>query len=267
MRTGGRTKTALGRFRRPGGETAFPHGPGGRAKGSTRGTGDASLRPVVKRSQKPDARYAVLTGDIVDSRHLAGDQLDQVRASLGEAVDEMRSWQRGLVRGKLAFFRGDSWQLLLAHPGPALRAAVFLRARLIASGLADTRLSVGIGTVENVTARNVTRSTGEAFSLSGEGLDAMKDPLRLAISLSPADPCPAGLFSVVGKLCDALMSEWTQRQAEIVSLAADPAGPIQETIAAALKPPVTRQAVSRSLSGAHWEAILATIRQFEKLSF
>lgn len=213
----------------------------------------------------PDTQFAVLTGDIVKSGRLATNELDNVRESIGDAVDAIRSWQRGVVKGKVAFFRGDSWQLLLADPSKALRAAVFLRARLIAGGLADSRVSVGIGSVDNLSSRNVTKSTGEAFSLSGEALDTMKHPSRLAIAIPDSVQLPNGLVAVVGQLCDALISDWTQRQAEIVSHAVDPTGPIHEDIAAALEPPVTRVAVTRSLSGAHWEAIISAIRQFEAL--
>ncbi|MFO7725463.1 MAG: hypothetical protein R6V45_07950 [Oceanipulchritudo sp.] len=215
----------------------------------------------------PEIRYAVLTGDIVKSSRLAADELERVRESLGEAADCIRAWQRGLVKGKLAFFRGDSWQLLLTDPGRALRATVFLRARLIATGLADSRVALGIGDVPNVSAHNITKSTGEAFSLSGEALDTMKVSSRLAIAVTDVPERSAALLGIIGLLSDAIIRDWTQRQAEIVSHAAQPSEPIHAAIANALTPPVSRQAVTRSLNGAHWEAIREAVRQFEAFSW
>ena len=54
-----------------------------------------------------------LTGDIIGSSRLRSPQLRSVRLSLVNAVDIVRRWKRGLVKGKLEFFRGDGWQLLL----------------------------------------------------------------------------------------------------------------------------------------------------------
>jgi hypothetical protein len=212
---------------------------------------------------KSAATFSVLTGDIIKSSRLSADELETVHQTLRDAVEALKSWKRGLVKGRLSLFRGDSWQLLLSDPAFALRVAVYLRACLIAGGLADTRVAVGVGSVENLNTRDVTRSTGEAFSLSGSALDAMKDPARLALAVADAPARPAGLIAVIGQLVDALISEWTQRQAEIVSHAVHPDEPIHEDIAAALVPPVSRVAVTRSLNGAHWQAIREAIRVLE----
>lgn len=212
---------------------------------------------------KPDTTFAVLTGDIIQSSRLSANELEGVRESLRDTVRQIKSWKRGLVKGQLSLFRGDSWQLLLADPAYALRAAVYLRARMIAAGLADTRVAVGIGSVDHLHSRDVTRSTGEAFSLSGSALDDMKDPARLALAVADGLSRPAGLVAVVGQLCDALISEWTQRQAEMVSHAIDPKGLIQEEIARAVEPAISRQQVSKALIGAHWPAIREAITEWE----
>ena len=88
---------------------------------------------------------AVLTGDIIRSSRLRRGQLESVRLSLTGAVDVVRGWKRGLVKGKLEFFRGDTWQLLLADPAMALRAGILLRAALLSGGLADSRIAIGLG--------------------------------------------------------------------------------------------------------------------------
>lgn len=207
--------------------------------------------------------YAVLTGDIIGSSRLRPAQLEAVRSSLTGAVEEARGWKRGLVKGKPEFFRGDAWQLLLTRPAMAMRVGVFLRAALRAGGLADTRIAIGLGTVEKISSRRVSLSTGQAFSLAGKALDNM----TLYSSLTIGVPESAGPLSewlrVAGHLCDSLIGQWTRRQAEIVCAAVDPTEPDYERVGRSLKPAVSRQAVAKGLSGASWYVVREAVRLFE----
>jgi hypothetical protein len=208
--------------------------------------------------------HAVLTGDLIKSSRLRPNQLESVRSSLVDSVDVVRSWRRGLVRGRPDFFRGDAWQLLLTDPGMAMRVGIFLRASLLAEGLADSRVSIGLGKVERISARRISLSTGQAFALSGHGLDKMTQYSRMTIEVpNSADPWFRWL-PVVGHLCDSLIGQWTSRQAEIVCAAVSPKEPDHERIAAALKPAVSKQAVAKALNGAAWYVIREAVRQFEK---
>lgn len=85
--------------------------------------------------------FAVLTGDIIRSQALSGRELESVRRTLLDAVDDVRKWRSGVVKGKAEFFRGDAWQVLLSDPQLALRVALFLRATLLGTGIADTRVA------------------------------------------------------------------------------------------------------------------------------
>lgn len=207
--------------------------------------------------------YAVLTGDIVKSTSLQQQDFEFVRSCLLDAVGQARNWKRGLVKGKAEFFRGDAWQLLLAHPATVLRVSVFLRASLLADGKADTRISIGLGEVEAMSASRISLSTGQAFVESGRGLDRMTQYSKMTIEV----PKSTGVFSdwlpVVGALCDSLVSQWTQRQAEIICLAICPDEPTQEEIAERLSPPVSRQAVTKALDIANWHSVRSLIRLFE----
>ncbi len=53
--------------------------------------------------------YAVLTGDIIDSERLRPRELESVRSLLTHATSDVRRWKRGLVKGRLQFYRGDGW--------------------------------------------------------------------------------------------------------------------------------------------------------------
>jgi len=211
--------------------------------------------------------YAVLTGDIVKSSRLSPRQLESVRSSLTGAVSIVRRWQQGLVKDKPDFFRGDAWQLLLMDPARALRAGVYLRAAVLAMGLADTRVSIGLGGVDKVSRSRVSLSMGQAFTLSGHGLDNMTHYSKMTIEIpNPADPL-SGWLPVVGHLCDSLMGQWTKRQAEVVCVALDPSEPDQDEIAKALKPAVSKQAVAKALNGASWYALREAVRLFEATSW
>lgn len=211
--------------------------------------------------------YAVLTGDLVRSRRLKPDQLEQVRARLGEASQRVAAWRRGLCVGRLEFFRGDAWQLALARPGEALRVAVALRAALLADGQADTRVAIGVGPIEHLDRRRVSLSTGDAFVASGRGLDGLTELERMTIEIAPSIEPLGAWLRVAAQLCDAHIDQWTARQAEIAGLALEPPFATHEQIAARLEPPVTQQAVSKSLHGARFHAVQAAIEAFAKTAW
>ena len=175
----------------------------------------------------------------------------------------MRRWQRGLVRGKPEFF-GDGWQLLLTDPMMALRAGVFLRSSLLARGVADSRIAIGLGASKEAPSGRVTLATGQAFVLSGHALDEMTQYSRMTIEIPQSTGTLSYWLPVIGHLCDALIGQWTKRQAEIVCLAINPKGPDYEKVARSLKPAISKQAVAKALSGANWHVIRETIHRFEQ---
>lgn len=207
---------------------------------------------------------AVLTGDIIRSSRLRRGQLESVRLSLTGAVDVVRGWKRGLVKGKLEFFRGDTWQLLLADPAMALRAGILLRAALLSGGLADSRIAIGLGKADKISARRVSLSTGQAFVVSGRALDRMTQYSHLTVEIPESSGPLSGWLPVVGHLCDSLIGQWTARQAEIVCVALDPEEPDYQMVARSLRPAISKQAVAKGLNGAGWHAMREAVRLFEK---
>lgn len=210
------------------------------------------------------AVFAVLTGDVVQSTKLAARDLAAAREAIAYALGEARAWRRGAFKGAPEFFRGDSFQALMAAPGLSLRAALFVRARLIAETGADCRIAIGLGAVESVSRTRVSLSRGEAFVASGRALDKLSAG-RLAIhageafaeGLGPLAP----LLPAYAGLADALVSGWTRRQAEVACAALALPARTQDAIAASMK--VTKQAVSKTLDAAHWRALDAALAAFE----
>ncbi len=205
--------------------------------------------------------HAVLTGDLVKSSRLTGDEMLRARAAILGAAKAAGGWRTGLIPARSEFFRDDSWQVLLAEPGEALRVALFLRARLLATGLTDTRIAVGIGPVSQIEPRRVSLSRGEAFVLSGEALDGLKRPNRMAFAVA-GDLAGSDWAGVVIGLCDAIAETWKPVQASVMALALGPGDLRQEDIAVRLGHGLSAQAVGKSLRGAGWPAVAPAIRQF-----
>jgi hypothetical protein len=109
---------------------------------------------------------AVLTGDLIRSRKTvdAAAYVDSLRAVLRHL--------RPYFGIKPNTFRGDGFQVVPHSPGDAFRCALALRAGLIGCSPAgerwDARVAVGIGSAER------RAGFGEAYVMSGQGLDTMK---------------------------------------------------------------------------------------------
>ncbi len=209
--------------------------------------------------------YAVLTGDLVKSRRLQSGDLERARRAVLEALEQLP--QAG-VEGKAEFFRGDSWQALLSRPEQSLRAAIYVRAALrgldLPEARADSRVAIGIGPVGRIEPSRISLSTGEAFQRSGKALDELGATSRLAIAF-PEGSVPVGPWVEVALgLVDRLVRGWKPRQAQAILVLLAKPGASHAEVAEQLDPPVTRQAVTKALAGAGWDAVEAAIALFEQ---
>ena len=205
--------------------------------------------------------YAVLTGDLIDSTDLDTTSREEARKLVLSSVGKLDDWsKKNVVRGKPEIFRGDQWQALLSQPKFAFRAALYVRAKLIATGC-DTRVSIAIGTVDRISRTSISRSDGDAFVRSGHGLDEMKTDSELAISLPDNMKGSGRWLSAIAELSGAILSGWKKGQAEVVSLAIDPENFNQSEIGKRLK--TTQQLVSKALKATRWDALEVAINSFE----
>jgi hypothetical protein len=157
--------------------------------------------------------YAVITGDIVASSGLSLPDRRRLLRIIGESSRRLRKIFGRVAPLEVDVFRGDSWQLLLTDPPRSLRAALLFRALLrskMESHQFDTRIAIGIGTVDLVPRRRVSEGSGEAFRASGRALDSMKKR-RMAVSF-PGSKLEAPLDAIV-HLVDEIAVHWTDRQA------------------------------------------------------
>ncbi len=204
--------------------------------------------------QPTTAVHAVITGDLVASTTLSDSRLEAAMSALERAA-------QGWAADDLHFtrFRGDGWQVLLTHPGRALRVALYLTAALAAAdtGL-STRLAIGFGTVRRLPAGDLSAALGPAFIRSGRALDAMPRSRNWAVSGGTG--LPPWIAATI-PLAAWHSARWTRGQAAVVAEYLDPVERTQEEWAAMMG--LTRQAWASRLAGSGITAWMPTLHLWE----
>ena len=209
--------------------------------------------------------YAVITGDIVGSSKLKPAERKELHAALNETSDKLTEYFRRLVPLRVDLFRGDSWQLLVTDPAQSLRIGLFFRAFLrgkMKSKRVDTRISIGVGSIDFMPEESVSSGDGEAFRSSGEALESLSRTHRMTFSF-PQSLISNNLQSldVILKLIDALARDWTEKQAHAVSGAL--LEYTQQKIARTwFERSISQQAVAQHLDRAGWNAIEIGLNHF-----
>ncbi|KLU17571.1 hypothetical protein ABE79_18005 [Proteus mirabilis] len=125
---------------------------------------------------------SVITGDIIDSKNIPVPNYDLMLYTLEQTV-QLLSEQLPI---KYDRYRGDSFQIVCLQAGDAIKVAIVIQLALKTSNLEiSARQSIGIGKIDSLR-NDVRTSIGEAFILSGEGLDKIKGEI-LTISASSSD--------------------------------------------------------------------------------
>jgi hypothetical protein len=200
---------------------------------------------------------AVLTGDLIGSSGVAPDVLNKAMQALSEAAHDIAGWY---PHGDTRFtrFRGDGWQIVVTEPWLALRAAVFLAARLRATGLpVASRIAIGIDAADNLGTTSLADAHGTAFELSGRALDKLGRAKIMQIqgeALSTKD-------QIIVELLAARLRRWTREQAEAMALMLHPDNPTLSD--AALQIGISAQAVGYRQSGADGPAVKKALRDWE----
>lgn len=188
--------------------------------------------------------HAVLTGDLIASTAAPPARTDatmRLLASCAADIDDNTRFSR---------FRGDGWQLYLSEPGRCLHACLYIMARLAAApDVLPTRISVGIGEVLALGDSSLESSLGEAFTLSGRGLDEMRKGQRLSISGEKVGDFQKLAFA----FAEDIMTRWTVPQAEAMAHVLSPLMPTHAVIAERLG--VTRPAIDQRIAAARWSLL------------
>lgn len=221
--------------------------------------------------------HGIITGDIVSSQSIRPD----VRQKLFEDIAIFLKEIKKKWISSYETFRGDSLQCEVKSPELSLRTALIIRAFFKAyipyeeehesmvkedkptkgyfTTEFDIRLGVGIGEVDFIRKNKITASDGQAFRLSGEALDDLKQQShRLTVKTFKEDFNEQMEASVL--LLDALIQKWTQNGAEIVFHLLQ--NKKEEEIATILN--ISQSAVNQRKKNAQWFAIEKLIQYFEK---
>ena len=191
-------------------------------------------------------KFAVLTGDLINSTALSAFQVDAAMTRLDAATREASGWANGAITG----FRtrgGDGWQAALSAPEFALRLALIMTAQLrhTEDGIA-TRVAIATGTGTLPDDGDTNRAHGPAFVASGRLLEGLDKQVRIAHA-------SGGTMAAATRLADHIAQGWTQAQARAMAEALVPGAPPRATIAEHLG--ITRQAVNQALWSGGFPAI------------
>jgi len=224
------------------------------------------------------AIHGIITGDIVASQKMP----PKVRQKLFADIDIFLKDLKKKWVNNYETFRGDSLQCEVKSPEMALRVALMIRAffkgylseeempKAQANRVEertkgyfttdfDIRLAVGIGEVDFIKKNKITSSDGEAFRLSGEALDNLKqESQRLMVKTFNKDFDEQLEPAIL--LLDALIQKWTLNGAELVLYLLQ--NKKEEEIAALLD--ISQSAVNQRKKNAQWFAIEKLIQYFEK---
>ncbi len=163
---------------------------------------------------------AIITGDIVNSREI--EDKDLFLSYLKLIFSQIES--KISFKKPFEIYRGDSFQAMVENPKDAVLVAILLRTGLRSLNvnqkqkelpleqLKDARISIGIGKM-NFIDKSITSSDGEAFVLSGEGLDSMKkSDERLKIVVKNDELLD--IFNVTTTLATTIINKWSNYAAE-----------------------------------------------------
>lgn len=203
---------------------------------------------------------AIITGDIVRSEMIPIDKRDLLIKVLHNIVDELQK----MSPMKMEIFRGDSFQVVIERPEASLKIASMIRAGLKAycptdsKPVWDARISIGIGTTD-YQGDSIVTSDGEAFKLSGRGLDAIeKNRLVLSSCWKDVDEeLEVGLAFL-----DDLVSHWSANQAKVIYLSVAKKLS-QASIAKSIEK--SQQNVSKTLTSAKESLLVRFLNRFETI--
>ena len=222
--------------------------------------------------------HGIITGDIVASQKMK----PKVRQKLFEDISVFLKELKKKWISSYETFRGDSLQCEVKSPEMVLRVALIIRAffkaylseeempKIQASRVEervkgyfstdfDIRLAVGIGEVDFIRKNKLTASDGQAFRLSGEALDNLKEePHRMMVKTFKKEFDESLEPAIL--LLDALIQKWTLNGAELVLYLLQ--NKKEEEIASLLD--ISQSSVNQRKKNAQWFAIEKLIQYFER---
>jgi predicted XRE-type DNA-binding protein len=208
--------------------------------------------------------YSVITGDLVKSSSLRSNRREVLKRlkEIIKSAEKLETEKNEFIIFS-DIFRGDSFQGVISKPAQSLKVALFIQAELnkkrIGKESPETRIAIGLGTIDSFNKNKIEESDGEAFHNSGQALDEIKSYRRLSI-LSPWEEVNENL-NLLASLLDAIIQRWSPEQAEAISLWLQ--GKNQKSISEKLG--ISQPAVQQRLKIAGLFAIKDAIKYFNAI--
>lgn len=205
----------------------------------------------------------VITGDIIQSTEISIEGKAYLPETLVSTFMDIQKHIDADLQYEI--YRGDSFQLLTGKPEEALRIATLIRTGLKSKTPQDEkrcwdcRIAIGIGEV-NLELKQLAVSDGEAFRLSGRGLDSMDSKQSLVINTPWKENNEE--FILLSAFTGDLISNWTRAQSEAIY-------PMllnrfnQKELAAYLN--VSTQVVNKRFSSAKTALIELSLNRYSKI--
>jgi hypothetical protein len=202
-------------------------------------------------------QVAVLTGDLVKSTEAGTGPTNAALDRVNGVAAIIRRWP-GNGSGHFTRFRGDGWQILIPRPSLAFRALICVHAALrAAEDLPISRISIGIGSIDPITGKDLSDASGSALIASGQALDSLEKSRLFCVAGEGVTP----LHHAVIDLVEEQMTRWTPEQAEATAYFLSPDTPTQKSIAETLQ--ISVQAVHARLKGAGAQALRRAVEAWE----
>ena len=221
---------------------------------------------------------AVITADIIHSTRITTEHKEWLYKSIENGLHTISAD----YKMQSEMYRGDSFQCLIDTPKDALRIALILKtyirslnpsdiiaeigslwstkkkATFLPNWMFDVRMAIGIGAVA-IKMKSITTSDGEAFYLSGRGLDEMKNGKNHFV-IATADTYKDEL-AMESMLLDTIIGKTSALQCEVINLKL--LGYTEIEIAKKLK--IQQSAVNQRSVNGNWNIINKMVEYYEKL--
>ncbi len=205
-------------------------------------------------------KWAVLTGDIVESSAIEADELDAIMDDIKKVSWEGSGWVHATDDETFTGFSrrgGDGWQIAINRSAFALRLSLYINARLRLLG-ANYATRIAVATSEGEALEHMmadlNSAHGAAFTASGRLLDELDGHSLMAHA-------EGGALDAAFRLADHISQGWTQAQARSLCLMLPPGAGPRRVAAETLG--ISRQAVDQALNGAGYPALMDALEAIE----
>ena len=200
-------------------------------------------------------RAGVITGDVSNSQSYSDAEFREIIATLRERL----TYYAEYYGGDFDIYRGDAFQLVVAQPQHSIAAAIGLRLALKAhaSGV-DVRMSVAVGEAQ-FRPSEVKTGTGDAFVLSGRGLDNIKPHY---LTFCSGEQTLDDKTQLLTRFADAHINGLTQTQSQTLLAYLEATDKSHESVAAILDK--NRSNVSRILNASNYKLIAEYLDYMER---